>query len=366
MSFLRKIFSKRDAPIRTHDDFWNWFQQNEHDLYKVLSRGGDVGRDFFDRVASQVEQLYSGFLLLAGMSHEQTAELVFTVDGDVKRIAFVEDLVKAAPQIPGWRITALKAPVDLENMQINMNGFMFDDQRLSFYANEQEGYPDEVDITVVHQDLNDGNREQVTHGIFIFLDNYLGELNFVEDIDRLATVGVAEAVKPLIPISKLRGFLEWRKAEFVEKYDDAYYDTGRDNFSALEARLPNGKPLIAIINTTLLAWDRKASHPWIVRVDLGYEGEEDSGMPDDEAYELLDRVEDEIMNDLEDRQGYLNIGRQTADGVREIYFACKDFRKPSKVLYHFADTYMGLLTVTYSIFKDKYWQSFERFRVAGR
>ena len=38
-----------------------------------------------------------------------------------------------------------------------------------------------------------------------------------------------------------------------------------------------------------------------------------------------------IVEELKDFEGYLNIGRQTADSVREIYFACKEFRKPSKV-----------------------------------
>jgi hypothetical protein len=363
MSFLRKIFSKRDAPIRSYEDFWFWFRQHERDFFRILSGDGDIERDFFDRLSAQLDELYDGFLLLAGMADAQTAELVITVDGDVKRIAFVEELVSAAPLLRGWKIRALKPPMELDRMQIKMNGYAFDGERLSFYANERAGYPDEVDVTLVHRDLTEENRVGLTQGVFVFLDNYLGELNFVEDIDRLTVVGTGEASKPRIPIGKLRDFLTWRKGEFVEKYAGAYYDAERDNYSALEARLPNGKPLIAIINSTLLAWDGKVSHPWVVRVNLGYAGEADSGMPDAEVYDLLDRVEEEIMNDLEEHEGYLNIGRQTADGMREIYFACRDFRKPSKVMYRIAGLYSSQLKVSYDIFKDKYWQVFERFRM---
>jgi hypothetical protein len=119
--------------------------------------------------------------------------------------------------------------------------------------------------------------------------------------------------------------------------------------------------LVAIVNRTLLEWDSQASHPWILEVEIKYEGD-DNGMPDDDTYEFLNNFEEEIMLDLKDFEGYLNIGRQTADHSREIYFACKDFRKPSKVLYELTKKYSGQLDLTYDIYKDKYWRSFERFR----
>jgi hypothetical protein len=72
-------------------------------------------------------------------------------------------------------------------------------------------------------------------------------------------------------------------------------------------------------------------------------------------------LEEELIAQLTDREGYLNVGRQTADGSREIYFACQDFRKPSKVLHQFQVAYEGIFDVTYEIYKDKYWQSFEQF-----
>jgi hypothetical protein len=80
------------------------------------------------------------------------------------------------------------------------------------------------------------------------------------------------------------------------------------------------------------------------------------------ALVLADLPGDDIMLDLKDFEGYLNIGRQTADNSREIYFACKDFRKPSKVLYELTKKYSGQLDLTYDIYKDKYWRSYERFR----
>jgi hypothetical protein len=67
------------------------------------------------------------------------------------------------------------------------------------------------------------------------------------------------------------------------------------------------------------------------------------------------------MAELKDFEGYLNIGRQTAKNVREIYVACRDFRKPSKVLFEVQKKHARQLKVSYDIYKDKYWQSFNRF-----
>ncbi len=84
-------------------------------------------------------------------------------------------------------------------------------------------------------------------------------------------------------------------------------------------------------------------------------------MPDEETYHLLSEIEDNILKELKDFEGYLNIGRQTADSIREIYFACKDFRKPSKVLYQIQCDYAEKIDIGFDVFKDKYWQSFNRF-----
>ena len=119
--------------------------------------------------------------------------------------------------------------------------------------------------------------------------------------------------------------------------------------------------MLAVVNTELLNWESKASHPWISVFTLKYDGSNTNGMPNDADYKVLDKIEEEIMQELKDIDGYLNIGRQTAKGEREIYFACKDFRKPSKVFFKIQQTYSGSFEIEYDTYKDKYWQSFERF-----
>jgi hypothetical protein len=329
MSFLKSIFKAKDEPIQSHDDFWKWFQKNEKTFHRVVKGQGDIEKDFFDKLSPKLNELKDGFFYLTGMFDDNTAELVITVDGTTKNIVFVEELINSAPNIDGWKFTGLKPALDIKDVSIEMAGYKFNNENLSFYSNDLADYPDEIDITIVNDDFNEENKSTIINGTYIFLDNYLGELDFAVTIDNLTVLSKKEAEKELITIDKLKDFLKWRQKEFIEKYEGARYDTENDSYSILEAELESGNILLAVVNTELLNWDSKASHPWISVLALKYDGGNNNGMPNENDYKLLDKIEEEIMQELKDKDGYLNIGRQTAKGERDIYFACKDFRKHS-------------------------------------
>ena len=361
MRILKKLFGKKEEPIKSYSDFWNWFQRNEKGFFMAVKLNGNLEEDFFDKLSPKLEELRDGYFYVAGMCDDNTAELILTADGNAKNIAFVEELVNAAPQINGWKFTSLKPASNIEDVSIEMADNKFNGENISFYSNEVAEYPDEIDITIVHHDLTQENEGQITNGIYIFLDNYLGELDFVNNIDNLTIVGKQEAQKELIPISKLKDFLTWRQKEFVEKYDSTHYDTGNDTYSMFEAEFESGGKLFAVVNTELLNWDSKASHPWISVLTFRYNGRDNNGMPNNSDYKLLNKIEEDIMLELKNSDGYLNIGRQTAKEERKIYFACKDFRQPSKVFFKAQQIYSNSFKIEYDIYKDKYWQSFKRF-----
>jgi len=361
MNFLKDLFGKKDEPIKNYRDFWNWFQNNEQTFFDVVKSHKDVEREFFDKLSPRLEELKDGYFYLTGMHDDNTVELVLTADSNTKNIVFVEELVDRAPKIDGWKFTALKPALDIENVAISMAGYKFDSDNLFFYSNDYPDYPDEVDITVVHNQQTEENKQRIRDGTCIFLENYLGELDFVNNIDNLKIIGRHEAEKELVPIAKLKDFLTWRQKEFIEKYDGVRYDTQNDEHSVLEAELESGNKLLAVVNTQLLNWDSKASHPWIAVITFKYDGRNRNGMPNQKDYQSLNEIEERIMQQLSDKDGYLCIGRQTANNERNIYFACKGFRSPSKVFFKTQQD-DNRFQIEYDIYKDKYWRSFERFR----
>ena len=149
MSFLKKIFGKKEAPIQSYHDFWNWFQQNEKAFFAVVKDRKEIEQGFFDKLSPKLAALKEGYFYATGMYDDNTVELVLTAEGNTKNIVFVEELVDAAPAIAGWKFTALKPTLNIENVNIKMAGHEFSQHNLSFYANELESYPDEIDITIV-------------------------------------------------------------------------------------------------------------------------------------------------------------------------------------------------------------------------
>jgi hypothetical protein len=363
MGFLKNIFSKKEEKIESNTDFWNWFIKSEKEFFNVVKERTNLQKGFFDKLSPKLAEIKEGFYYVTGMYDDNTVELILTADGDLKNIAFVEELVSSAPEIIGWRITALKPSLDVKDVNIKMAGHEFNGKNIHFYSNEIEGYPDEIDITIVHNDYTLENKDAIINGTYIFIDNFIGELNSVTTIDNLNFIGANKALKELIPIEKLKDYLIWREKEFIEKYQGVRHNTEEDNYSIIESELENGGTIMAVINTDLLDWDSKASHPWILKVEIKFDGSKNNGMPDEETYKLLDKIEEDIMEELKDIDGYLNFGRETSSGEREIYFACREFRKPSKVLAEIEKNYSHYLELSFQIFKDKYWQTFSRFEI---
>ncbi|MCJ7933461.1 MAG: DUF695 domain-containing protein [Chryseobacterium sp.] len=345
---------------KQYKDFWDWFLTKEKKFYEVVKEGEQesIEKDFFDVIAPKLNLIKDGCYFLTGMSDSTIAELIITVDGDITNIAFAEELIEAAPTLDRWKFTALKPAIDIQKVSVSMGDYHFSKDNISFYSNEIDDYQDEIDLVFVYHGSAE-NKDAVTTGVCIFLDNFLGELNFATQIDTFTVIGIDQAEKELVPIEKLQDFLLWREREFTEKYKSVKRTDAEDEFSILRADLGNGRPLIACINMHLLTYDAKASYPWIAVLTFHYNGEHNDGLPEKEDFEKLSDIEDQAVEELK-KDGYLYIGRESADNIKESYFAGKDFRKISKV-FNTIKQNNPEYKISVRIFKDKYWQYFKYY-----
>lgn len=358
MKLLKSLLRKTSPGLAGNADFWNWFLNNESCFYKKICKEGGIPQTVFNEISDQLEELNDGLWLLATMRNENCIELIFTADGIVKNIVFAEELVKEAPQLKNWKFTALKQPSPANRSRLTLENFVFDETTMSFFATEHTSMPDEIDITITHKDLNTENREIVTIGVFLALDLILGELRTVATIDNLTVIHPSETNEALIPLHKLNGFLRWREAEFIEKYEDDRHHSNNNHFDCFEAITEQGQPIIARFNTQLLNCDRKASHPWISVIKVDYKDSQANGLPTAGTYTFLGELDNRIFEKLCATEDHLYIGKQTGDSSREIYVASSDFRLPSKVLHQIRKEFDEKADITFDIYKDKYWQSF--------
>ncbi len=362
MGFFDKLLkSNKEKTIQNYSDFWDWFQTKEKDFFEVVKEGKHFEKKFFNLLSPKLDELRVGIYFLTGMYDKSTAELIFTPEGIIKNVSIVEELVAAAPSISGWKFASLKQESTIENISINMDDFTFSGKNIHFYSNDDKNYPDEIDITIVHDDYDEENKNVIANGTYLLLDNFLGELNSISIIDNLNFIEPKKAEKELIPVEKLKSFLIWREKEFIEKYEGVRHNTDDDNYTMFETELENGNMLFALVNADLLNWDSKASHPWMVCLTIKFDGSKSNGMPDDKTFEILNAIEDEVIENLKDIDGYLNLGRETCNGEREIYIACKEFRKPTIYIPELIKKYESKIEITYEIYKDKYWKTLNRY-----
>ncbi|HLK30435.1 MAG TPA: DUF695 domain-containing protein [Puia sp.] len=363
MSFFKKIFgSKTEHEITDPESFWKWFLQNENAFFSTLKNQIDVNKNFVEKVMEKLKMLSENFYCVAGMYDDKTAELIITPEGSVKTIVFVEDLIAAAPALVRWRFTALKPAVGVKNSNIEMDGYSFSADKIHFISNHHEEYPDEIDITLVHKEYNEEDKNTVVNGCFIFLDNALGELMAVTQIDSVNVKAPDANDSEPIQLEKLNDYLVWREKEFIEKYSGMRHDTDDDNYCTLEAKDDKGLYSLAIVNEDLLKWDATASHPWMLVIEIKYDGSSKNGMPDEKTYEAMNDFDDILAKLLVDSDGYLNLGRSTYDGTREIYVACREFRNSSRIVFNQAKYFENRLNISYEIYKDKYWVTMNRYR----
>ena len=369
MGFLQKLMGNHqaivvDKVVHDKETFWAWFQAQSAAFHHAVITHEQIETEFFDPLSAWLERMHDGIYFLAGEAEAGVAELIFTADGVYKNFAFIEDLVASAPALTGWRFVALKPACPVEGFGINMGERTYSDQTMQFYAREQTRLPHNVDITIVHGD-EAATEEQLTSGVYVYLDNLLGEWVAVTQIDQLHIIPPSVATQPLLPMADLLPYLQQKHAEWQQAYAHVYHNSDQDDFVSFEGEAENGQLIVGIIDSTLLAWLHKPSHLWMLTLHIAYDGNGLNGMPSKQVYQHMEAFEDAVMAELPEHEGYLNLGRETGDGVRLVYIACKQFVQATRVLERLMPKFSQDMSIEYDLFQDKYWQSLQRFEHMG-
>src|SRR6266700_1534411 len=130
--------------------FWQWFIDNEQRFRQVEKTSSEEALAFLDELIGQMKPFNPWLKALAGPYSKDKLELIITADGDIALFCKVEELVQAAPPVPGWVITAHKPALGFEGIRIDMYEKEFSTDSMHFYPILHENYPDEVSIILTH------------------------------------------------------------------------------------------------------------------------------------------------------------------------------------------------------------------------
>lgn len=363
MGFFEKLFKRKEKQKEslTIEEFWDWFERNEDRFLAVIKNHDNIEHGFINPVSSKLNQIQKGAFLLVGMMDDNTAEVIFSAEGNLLSFPYIHELVDTAPKLEHWKFTKFKPEPGSSDFGIEMMSRKFTSENIAFYPDIDVNYPDEISIKLLYKDeYLEEDEKVIENGVFIFLENYLGEIKTTTQIDQINFDHEKDANTELNPISKLTDYINWREKEFIEKYKGTFINSEDSNYSGLEWKKEN-QVIIGMCNSDLIKWDKKASHPWVIVVTIEFDKDQNNGMPSEDSLEEIYQFEDELQNLLPDKEGFLHVGQTTGFGKREIYYANKDFLKPIKVL----QAMKGKVNFKYTIeaFKDKYWRSMNHFDV---
>ncbi len=363
MKLFKKLFAKTAPPVDDIALFWRWFGENEQTFRRCLTNKYNretIERVFFDPLSEQLAKLREGYFFLAGMKDDGVAELILTADGVVKNLVFVEELVAAAPPIEGWQFTAHKQAE--MGISTHMNGYEYSTKTLSFAPKYKRGYPDQVEILVFPSELQNVDLQAFRPGVFIFLDNFIGELDLINLVDHVEVGTCYEGSETPLNLGELSGYLRMRDELQVDSSKDIRPYSDDDEFTSGEARDAEGNRFVVAMNQSLLNWEGKAAYPWMNALTVTFKGRSSDGMPDEATLDWLEKLQEELRMELDRPELFQFVGQVTSINDRVIYFACKDFRASSKEFDRICRRPDRPYSLKYDTFKDKYWLCLESFR----
>ena len=350
-----------------HNTFWQLFIVQSDNFFSIIKSNEDVEEAFFEVLTDMLEKLYEGIFFLVGMESEDVAELIFTPIGSPKNVLLVEELVASAPKLTNWHFQALKPANPNLDFEIKFDNLIFSKHNIKFYPILHSQYPDEIDLMFVYDNFHEEAHEEIFSGIFLFLENYLGEEIMIESIDNIQVEGLNKSNKEFIPIYKLQDYLIWREKEFVEKNQQIKYNSQDDHFLTFEGIIDENVPIVSCVKKNVMHWEYKTSHPWILSIVMRLMDETNSFDKNylDKEKNVINKIQRDFDKLLPENKGYIYVGWHKIEGIIEIFYACQEYRKPSAAMREIEANYTDNINLRYDIFKDKYWRIFEWYANSG-
>jgi hypothetical protein len=149
-------------------DFWGWFER-EKPLFETMT---DSTRD--ERLNILLEHLSlisSDLAVEVSKEFHGVRDIIISADGNKNKFAIVEAIVKEAPKMPGWTVTAFR--------QKATEDFILRYEKLRFSPDEMFFRPfienDSLDLIIYADSIKNRSREDVIKYGLITMDNVMGE-----------------------------------------------------------------------------------------------------------------------------------------------------------------------------------------------
>lgn len=148
-------------------EFWQWFNSNEARLFEVEGTQGNV----FDALSAALTKVHPDLTFEFGPKESGRREFILSAGGTRQAFPVVSALVKAAPELPRWKIVAFRPRRNVLSI-VTLGGVTLSPHDVRF-TYQTEG--DRLGVTLYIKGYNPARRGAYANAGYFLLDELLGE-----------------------------------------------------------------------------------------------------------------------------------------------------------------------------------------------
>lgn len=199
--FLLFIISCENKSIKAPnevDAFWTWFNANKTSFNNITDNNRD---EKLDTILAHLKPIKEGLAVEVSDEFKGIRDIVISANSDKENFSIVEKIVKNAPAMKGWTVTAFRQRAN-EDFTLKYDGLTFKPSKMLFYPIVENG---KLNIEVYINGIKNYNYDTVAYYGIIAMDSVLGEYDSVTKIGaytfhELNTIKDSKQLKPVVDL----------------------------------------------------------------------------------------------------------------------------------------------------------------------
>jgi hypothetical protein len=172
--------------------FWEWFKRHHQEYLELNKKSKKEAGYWLNELDAHLRAYGKFFAFGLDWQDKQTATLTISVKGKVTHFKKAEAFVATAPEMPGWRISALEDPMPVDflwDKEMEDAGIHPGELYFSFAGDN----PNQKDIIVYHPLCTEKNERLFLQMANTAVYHLLGERAFGMDIGHLEVANLSSA-----------------------------------------------------------------------------------------------------------------------------------------------------------------------------
>ncbi len=171
------IFNSKKKEYRIKK-FWDWFKNFAQGIKSINKQNADL---VLDRVLEELQRVRVGLAIeITNGNNSPIKNLIISANGDINKFDYVEEIVKKAPEIEGWKIVAFRQRAKDPDLSIDIPELIkFEVGKMYFMP---LGDRQHLDLIIFVPGIKGKPKEMIAYYGLILIDYLIGEYDSITKV----------------------------------------------------------------------------------------------------------------------------------------------------------------------------------------